>query len=198
MTGGAERLSGLAALLDQPAYAHGVGQLYAELVARHPIGIPAGAEMTVIRPLLSKRLSEQLQTAKTCELDYFRQHISAADDAVKPPWLKGGLFSGDGNRALPVSAWPVREGPQKDGSFLVLVNLFAQTIDLGNGLKGGAYSPTGTWHVAVKVISEDGKFVVDDVRLFDGSSTDGPSHLLSDSFAGCDGPHWTGLTAKNK
>ena len=198
MTDGAERLSGLPALLDQPAFAHGVGQLYGEIVARHPIGIPAGSDMAGIRPFLSKRLAEQLKTAKTCEIDYFRQHNQLTDSAPKPTWLKRGIFSGDGNRASPASAWPVREGPQKDGSFLVSVNLFAETIDLGNGLRGGAASPTGVWHVHVKVISEDGQYVVDDVRLFDGPSADGPSHLLSDSFAGCDSPHWTGLAATNK
>jgi hypothetical protein len=32
MTGGAEQLSGLPARLDQPAFAHGVGQLYGEIV----------------------------------------------------------------------------------------------------------------------------------------------------------------------
>jgi hypothetical protein len=98
---------------------------------------------------------------------------------------------------LPLSAWPVREGPQKDGSFLVYVNLFAQTIDVGNGLKGGSASG-GSWRVAVRVISEDGRFVVDDVRMFDGTSTDGPSHLLSESFVGCDGSRWAGLAAANK
>lgn len=195
MTGDADRLSGLLALLDQPAFAHGVAQLYGEIVAGHPIGVPTGAKMAAIRPYLSKRLSEQLEIAKACEADYFRQ---SRHDTGKPTWLKSGLFSGDGNRALPASAWPVREGPQKDGSFLVSVNLFARTVDLGNGLKGGAYSANGTWRVSIKVISENGQFVVDDVRLFDGPSNDGPSHLLSDSFAGCDGSHWTGLSATNK
>jgi hypothetical protein len=198
MTGDAERLSELPTLLNQPAFAHSAALLYGEIVARHPIGIPAGAEMSTIRPFLSRRLAEQLQTVKTCQEDYFRQHHQATDRAPKPTWLKSGLFTGDGNRALPVSAWPVRKGPQQDGSFLVYVNLFAQSIDLGNGLKGGAYSPTGNWRVGVKVISEDGQFVVDDVRLFDGPSTDEPSHLLSDSFVGCDGSHWTGLSAAFK
>ena len=120
------------------------------------------------------------------------QH-QTADLALKPTWLKTGLFSGDASRALPASAFPVRDGLQKDGSFLVYVNLFAQAIDLGNGLKGGSGAPGGSYRVAVKVISENGQFVVDDVRLFDGPSTDGPSHLLSGSFAGCKGSRWVGL-----
>jgi hypothetical protein len=175
-----------------------VGQLYDQIVARHPIGIPVGAGTAAIRPFLSKRLVEQLQTAKACEDDYLRQHHQTTNGTPKPAWLKSGLFSGDGSRALPASAWPVREGLQKDGSFLVSVNLFAQAIDLGNGLRGGAYSSAGTWRVSVRVVSEDGKFVVDDVRLFDGPTTDGPSRLLSDSFAGCNGSRWTGPAATNK
>ncbi len=193
MTGGAEKLSGLTALLDQPAFAHDVGLLYGEIVAHHPIGIPTGTKMAVIRPLLSKRLAGQLETAKACEADYLRQPRNASDGTSKPAWLKSGLFSGDGNRAFPESAWPVREGPQKDGSFLVYVNLFAQTIDLGNGFKAGAYSESGNWRVGVRVVAEEGRYVVDDVRMFDGTSTEGPSRVLSDSFVGCDGSHWIGM-----
>lgn len=198
MTGYSERLSDLPALLAQPAYARGVMQLFDEIVARHPIGIPTGADMTAIRPLLSKRLAERLQSAKACEADYFAQRQQGTDGDAKPAWLKGGLFTGAGNRASPASAWAEREGPQKDGSFLVSVNLFAQTINLGNGLVGGADTPNGVWHVTAKVISEDGRFVVDDVRLPDGPAADGPSHLLSDSFAGCDGPRWVGEPARSK
>jgi hypothetical protein len=198
MTGDAERLSGLPALLDQPAFAHGVGHLYGEIVEHHPIGIPAGLEIAAIRPFLSKRLADQLQTVKACEDDYFRQHHQSTDGIPKPMWLKNGLFSGEGNRALPTSSWPVRKGPQEDGSFLVYVNLFAQVIDLGNGLKGGSGSPGGEWQIAAKVISENGQFVVDNVRMFDGPSADGPSHLLSDSFVGCEGSRWTGLIAAYK
>ena len=64
----------------------------------------------------------------------------------------------------------------------------------------GAINVCGShfWRVAARVINEDGQFVVDDVRVFDCFSTDGPSRLLSDSFTGCDGPRWTGLTAPQK
>jgi hypothetical protein len=65
VTGSSERLSDLPSLLNQPAFTGGVRQLYEEIVAHHPIGIPSGAEMAAIRPFLSKRLAEQLQTAKS-------------------------------------------------------------------------------------------------------------------------------------
>jgi hypothetical protein len=197
-TGSAERLSELPALLDQPAFAHGVEQLYDEIVARHPVGIPTGAKMVAIYPLLSKRLVEKLELAKTCETDYFQQHGRAKDSAEKPTWLKSGLFSGAGNRALPNTAQAVRDGQQTDGSYQVYVNLWGPSIDIRNGVNSEANSPAGRWQTAVKVIFESGRYVVDDVRLFDGPSTNGPSHLLSESFAGCEGAHWAGLTASNK
>jgi hypothetical protein len=89
-----------------------------------------------------------------------------------------------------------RKEKQNDGSFLVYVNLepVEALIDLGHGRRAfhGGYS----WQVEARVISEKGQFVVDDVRIFDRFPAEGPSRLLSDSFTGCDGSHWTGLARK--
>jgi hypothetical protein len=60
------------------------------------------------------------------------------------------------------------------------------------------------WGVAARVVVEDSRFVVDDIRIFESNSTDprrssvGPSHLLSESFAGCDGTRWAGLATTSK
>jgi hypothetical protein len=197
MTGSAERLSDLPALLDQPAITDGVRKLYEEIVAHHPIGIPAGADKAAIWPLLSKRLTEQLQTAQACEEDYFQQH-QAVDGAPKPTWLKSGLFSGDGERASPIYSLPERKEPQEDRSFLVYVDLAREYSGLGNGYIHLNGHKAQMWRVAARVVSANGRFVVDDVRMFDGLSGDGPSHLLSNSFADCDGSHWTGLAATKK
>src|SRR5579859_4793555 len=70
MTGGSERLSDLPSLLDEPAVTGGVQKLYSQIVARHVIGIPAGADFAAIRPYLSKRLAAQLQRAQACQDDY--------------------------------------------------------------------------------------------------------------------------------
>jgi hypothetical protein len=198
MTGYAERLSDLPALLDQPAVTGGVEKLYSEIVARHPIGIPTGEKMTAIRPFLSKRLVEQLQTSRACQEDYSRQRRTTGTD-VDPAWLKWGIFSGDGKRALP-TYWTVdRKEPQENGSFVVFVWLEYDHTILGHKPRPtSGYPPDLEWRVAAKVIAEDGQFVVDDVRMFDGLSTDGPFRLLSDLFAGCDGSHWTGIVATHK
>jgi hypothetical protein len=197
LTSGSERLSDLPALLDQPAVTGGVQKLYEEIVAHHPIGIPAGAEMAAIRPLLSKRLTVQLQTAQACEQDYFRQHQTVHGD-LKPTWLKGGLFSGDGERASPIYALPERKEPQKDGSFLVYVDVMHEYRGRGTEYFHFDGHKAQGWEVVATVVSENGRFVVDDVRIFDSHTTNSPSRLLSDAFVGCEGPHWTGLVATNK
>jgi hypothetical protein len=195
LTGSSERLSDLPALLDQPAVTGGMQKLYEEIVAHHPIGIPRSAEMAIIRPFLSNRLAEQLQTAQACQDDYSRQHPTPSGIS-KPGWLKSGLFSGEGSHASPVDAVVHHKEKQNDGSFLVSVDLepVEALIDLGHGRRAfhGGYS----WQVEARVISENGQFAVGDVRIFDRFPAEGPSHLLSDSFTGCDGSHWTGLARK--
>jgi hypothetical protein len=197
-TGGSERLSDLPALLDQPAVTGGVQNLYLEIVAHHPIGIPAGAELAAIRPYLSERLSEQLQVAQACQNDYGRQHPEASETS-KPAWMKSGLFSGESSHALPVDAVAVRKEKQSDGSFLVYVDLEPSDAVIGrnHGLPK-AFHGGYTWEVVAQVIREGGQFVVDDVRIFDELPAQGPSRLLSESFAGCDGTHWAGPAATIK
>ena len=195
LTGGSERLSDLPALLDQPAVTGGVQKVYEGIVARPPIGIPGSAEMAVIRPLLSNRLAEQLQTAQACQDDYGRQHATPSGIS-KPGWLKSGLFSGEGSHASPVDAVVDRKEKENDGSFLVYVDLqpVEALIDLGHGRR--AFHGGYTWRVEARVISENGQFVVDDIRIFDRFPAEGPYYLLSGSFTGCDGTHWTGPARK--
>jgi hypothetical protein len=197
ITGSSERLSDLPTLLDQPVVTGGVQKLYSEIVARHPIGIPAGAEMSAIRPYLSKRLADQLQTAQACQDDYSRQRPTASGTS-KPGWFRSGLFSGEGSHASPIDAIVDRKEKQNDGSFAVYVDLepVDALIDLGHGRR--AFHGGYTWRVEARVISEKAQFVVDDVRIFDHFPAEGPFHLLSDSFTGCDGSHWTGLAATNR
>jgi len=184
LTGGSEKLSGLPALLDQPAVTGGVEKLYEKIVARHPIGIPTSAEMAVVRPFLSNRLAEQLQTAQACQDNYNRQHPTPRGIS-KPGWLKSGLFSGAGSHASPVYALVDRKEKQNDGAFLVYVELAAVETLIGRGHGRRAFHGGYSWRVVARVISENGQFVVDDVRIFDRFTAEGPSRLLSDSFVGC-------------
>lgn len=197
LTGAADRLSELPALLNLPVVTSGVEKLYEEIVAHHPVGIPADTEMATLRPFLSKRLADQLRTAQSCQDDYSRGHPRSSG-TTGPSWLKSGLFSGDGGHTSPVDALVDRKEKQNDGSFLVYVDLepVEAANDLGHGRRAfyGGY----TWQVEARVISENGQFVVDDVRIFDHFPAKGPSYRISDSFAGCDGSHWIGVTATHK
>jgi len=196
-TGFTDKLSELPGLLDQPnrLIADGARKLYEEVVSHHPIGIPAGAQLATIRPFLSKRLTEQLQTARACEEDYFKHRLTE-DSAAKPEWLESGIFSGGGEQAVPTNSFAYTSAPQKDGTFPVSVELTYRPDPMGALVR--------FWTAEAKVVAEDGRFVVDDVRIFDSDSADpressaGPSHQLSESFAGCDGPRWTELAAPNK
>lgn len=194
ITGESERLSDLPALLNQPAVTGGVQKLYEEIVATHPIGIPADAEMAKLRPFLSHRLTEQLRTLQDCEKDYLRQH-PATEGAAKPAWMRSGLFTGDGQRVSPIQAIAERKEPQKDGSFLVYLSLVHLYTGRGSDYFHFAGHKAQGWEVVATVASENGRFVVDDVRMFDDEETGTASHHLSDAFFGCDGPRWTGLAA---
>jgi hypothetical protein len=160
-----------------------VRKLYHEVVARHPLGIPEGADKAAIWPFLSKGLIGKLEKAQACEADYFRQH---AGDTDKPGfvWLESGLFSGEDELALPDEAVVEHVKPQNDGSFQVYVRLGYRDAGAPNPEK---YH----WLVATRVIRESGHFVVDDVIWFKDDSRQ-ISWRLSQTFVGCQGTHWVG------
>jgi hypothetical protein len=186
------RLGDLPRLLDQQAVIDVTRKLYDAVVAHHPLGIPRGQDQIRISPLLSKRLREQLQTEQACQADYIRQHLGSAE-ATKPAWLNAGLFSGGGELALPGADLVDHKEQQKDGSFLVLVWLSRENPTAPDS--AAPVSRWRTWHVSALVKSENGRFVVDDVRLFGDDSLDGRSRLLSDQFSGCEGPRWVGVAS---
>ncbi len=166
-----------------------VRQLYRHIIARRPIGIPTGADKKAIWPLLSRKLITQLEAGEACEADYRRLH--ATDDG-KPAfsWLESGLFSGENERALPVEATVERTEAVGTGAFRVSV-LFTYRESFAT--YGRSTNPTGglRWRGAALVVSEGGRFLIDDVALFQKGSTKTES-LLSRAFAECDGSRWVG------
>ena len=117
-TGGTERLSGLPHLLGQPLISTPVTDLYEQVVARHPRGVPMGPDKAALWPFLSRRLIQQLETARACQDDYSRQHPERDTDP-KPAWINSGIFVGDGKRAAPRFINTFGKEPQKDGSYRV-------------------------------------------------------------------------------
>jgi hypothetical protein len=219
--GGAERLSGLPQLLDKPLISTPVTDFFQQVVARHPIGIPTGADKTALWPFLSRRLTRQLESAQACQDDYYRQHANAGA-GPKQAWINSGIFVGDGKRAAPffintgskeaqkdgsyrVSMSAVeRNSSEKDGSYRVPMSSVERSSSETNdsiivgGMRAYRVAPNGSWLIVASVVPENDRFAIDDVRIFDGDSTDGPSHLLSETFVGCDGAHWTGEHVEDK
>jgi hypothetical protein len=166
-----------------------VRELYQQIVARRPLGIPKGADKAAIWPFLSNRLTQELDAAQACEGDYYRQ---MTDKNSKPgfAWLENGLFSGANEEALPSATALERTEALKDGSFHVYVRLtFKESFET----YGRPPNPADTfqWRVVAVVMSQDGRFVVDDVLFFKDGSTEFESRL-ADSFPGCGGSRWTG------
>ncbi|HEY3706849.1 MAG TPA: hypothetical protein VGL22_17430 [Terracidiphilus sp.] len=200
-TGSTDRLSGLPHLLELPAVTGGVSDLYQKIVAQHPIGIPQGADKAALWPFLSRRLTQQLETAQACQDDYFRQQ-SAAGTISEPAWMTSDLFSGVDDRAAPFFVNVVHKEPLKEGFFTVQLDAVERDVTGKNSsiIAGGvrAYRVKKDRPIIATLVLQNERFVVDDIRIFEEDTTDGPSHVLSESFAGCDGPHWTGkLVEKN-
>jgi hypothetical protein len=166
-----------------------VRQVSAQIVARRPLGIPDGEDKAAIWPFLSGRLVRQLETARACEVDYFRLH--GTDDG-KPDfgWLESGLFSGDNERAIPAEIAVERIERLKSGAFRVVVRFtYRERFDT----YGRPPDPANffSWRGAMMVVPEAGQLLVDDVVLFRDGSTRVQSRL-SEAFVGCAGPRWVG------
>ncbi len=156
--------------------------LYTQVIARHPIGIPRGADMTIIAPHLSTALLHRINLAYACEGDFFRKN---PDPNLKPEfeWLELGLFSGEQEEALPSAFQIGTTQPQPDGTLHVPVKLTYQ--------EPPPYRPW-SWHIAAVVIGESGQYVVDDVIYLKHNPQESDYRLSQALSWGCDGPRWIG------
>jgi hypothetical protein len=159
-----------------------VKSLYAQVLARHPLGIPEDADMKIFAPYLSKALLHRIDLAIDCGADWHRQN---PEPHLKPEvgWLELGPFSGENERASPQTFGIERTQPEKDGSFHVYVRL-TRTDSEGR---------PSNWSVAAIVTKESGQFVVDDVIYLKDQDYD-ESRLSEALSAGCSGPRWVGFS----
>jgi hypothetical protein len=156
-----------------------VRSLYSEVVARHPLGVPGGANTKIFAPYLSKALLHRIDINTACQNDWDRQN---PDPKSKPPFLEFGLFSGDDLRAEPQAFHIESVQAGKDRYTRVYVQL---THD------EPGESPW-TWRVAAILVRENGHFVVDDVIYLKDSPQDVDVRLSEYLSQGCDGPRWVG------
>jgi hypothetical protein len=163
-----------------------VQDLYAQVVAHHPQGIPKGSDWEIFAPYLSKELRHRIDFANACSADWDRQRPGA--------WKivsAFGLFSGEG--AAPEAFQIDKTDAEKDGSLRVSVSLKREKPP----------QRPWTWPVAVIVIREDNHFVVDDVvyidnHIYDREADRRHQRLSEYLSAGCDGPRWNGDTLPNQ
>lgn len=157
-----------------------VQSLYSQVVSRHPSGIPYGADKRIFSPYLSESLLHKIDLATACSRDWVRQNQG---QILKAPfgWAESGLFSGANERTDPLTFQIERTESEKDGSYLVYVKL-----------SGDAPPDTPwTWEVAVRVVKQKERPVVDDVIYLKDKDQD--EYRLSESLEyGCDGPRWVG------
>jgi hypothetical protein len=162
-----------------------VRSLYHQVVARHPLGIPSGAEMKVFEPYLSKTLLHRFDSNDACFADWRRQN---PDPSLKPPvgLIENGIFSGGNEEAEPRAFLIEKTQSENDGSFRVYVRL----------TWGSPPEKPWIWHVAAVVVRESGHFVVDDVIYLKDTNRDIDARLSEYLSVGCDGPRWVGYSGQ--
>jgi hypothetical protein len=158
-----------------------VSRFYKQVVARHPIGLPTGADKKFFESYLSKSLIRRFDLDIKCVVDWKRQN---PDPNLKPPFalVENGLFSGSSEEAEPKAFHIERTQFGKDGSSRVYVKLT---------WSDPANKPF-SWYVAVVVISENGRVAVDDVFYLKNKTGDIESSLSKELSFGCDGARWVG------
>lgn len=174
---------------QEPSPTNVVQELYREVVARHPMGVPDGPAKAAIWPLLSQRLIRAFETRNACDRDWVHRHHDPDHPAKPPGFYEDGLFSGSNEQGYVNGAVVGSAKAQVDGSYLVYVKLWSYlgTEDLATRT-GKIYR----WRVAARVTSEHGRFVVDDILGLKGTFEYDKSVYMSKLLRlGCNGTHST-------
>jgi len=158
-----------------------VSSLYEQVVARHPLGVPYGADKKIFAPYLSKSLRRRFDLTKACFADWRRQN---PDPSLKPPsvLIENGLFSGSAEEAEPTAFHIERTQSLKDGSSRVYVRLTWED----------SVNKPFIWYVAAVVVPENSRLVVDDVFYLKSKVGDVESSLSQDLSSQCVNGHWVG------
>jgi hypothetical protein len=158
-----------------------VGSLYKQVVSRHPLGVPYGADKKIFAPYLSRELLHRLALNNAC-FDDWRRHNP--DPNLKPPFglIEAGIFSGGDEKAEPKSFHVERAQAGQDGSSRVNVRLAWE-------------SPPNKpliWYVAVVVTPDNGRLAVNDILYLKNTSGEVESSLSDGLASQCIGARWVG------
>jgi len=138
---------------------------------QHEYGLLEGRDRRVMAPFLSARLLRQLDDARACQRDWYRQQPKGSTD--KPPFVDCCLFSSTPD-GMPTSYSIGETERLADGRYKIVVNYRRKTK-----------TDDIRWRDALIVKKERGRYVVDDV-IYD---LERPSYL-SKSFGECRGRHY--------
>jgi len=156
-----------------------VRAFYTYTTRHHWLGIPYGHEEKALRPLLSKRLAQQLESLEACNKDYYQRYeefLRANTYKSGLPWLEDGLFTGPNDAATP-------------RAFRILSSraIGENRVDVLIAFKEDWGDSEGD----VTAILENNRWVIDDyVSMYENDEL----RRLSAGYAQCKGGQWVGET----
>jgi hypothetical protein len=162
---------------------------YTNITRYQQLGIPNGRARKALWPLMSKRLTQELDSLGECDADYYRRfgEILRAN-TYKPatPWLEAGLFTGPNDSATP-----------RKFSILDSRSIGDSRVDVHLRFPEPEYccsQPTPSYFTEgiVTVILKNGWWVIDDyVAMYENDEL----RRLSAGYAECKGGRWVGETS---
>jgi hypothetical protein len=156
-----------------------VRAFYTYTTRHHWLGIPYGREEKALRPLLSRRLAQQLESLEACDKDYYQRYgefLRANTYKSGLPWLEDGLFTGPNDAATP-------------RAFRILSSraIGENRVDVLIAFKEDWGDSEGD----VTAILENNRWVIDDyVSMYENDEL----RRLSAGYAQCKGGQWVGET----
>jgi len=155
-----------------------VDAFYTYITRYQQLGIPYGRKEKALRPLLSKRLAQQLENLEACNKDYYRRYGAILRaNTYKPatPWLENGLFTGPNDAATP-RAFRILSS-RAIGENRVDVEL--------------SFTTDFDFEGVVTAILENNRWVIYDyVAMYENDDL----RRLSAGFSDCKGGQWVGET----
>jgi hypothetical protein len=165
---------------NAPRSALDVVRVFYTSITRYPqLGIPSGRAKKALRPLMSKRLAQELDSLGACDDDYYRRFdeiLRAKTYKPATPWFEEGLFTGPDDTATPRTFRILGSRAIGDNRVDVLI---AFKEDWGES-EGD-----------VTAILENNRWVIDDyVTMYMNDDL----QRLSAGYSQCKGGQWVGET----
>jgi len=155
-----------------------VRAFYTYITKYQQLGIPHGREEKALRPLLSKRLAQQLKSLVACDKDYYRRYgeiLRANTYKPATPWLEDGLFTGPNDAATP-------------HAFRILSS---RTIGENRVDVELSFTTDFDFEGVVTAILENNRWVIDDyLAMYENDDL----RRLSAGYSDCKGGQWVGET----